>query len=560
MFSSPRTSRTVKHTVHSATRTSTFTRLKSNTRTTASPASAYSRRRQHKQQPTKVMKPENIPNRFPENPSAEQKLRCVFEELDLHDTLSVERDGLHRVLGALGIDFTTATIDDLYDRMDVNGCGRVTLSEYKDWAAHYPTLIDAIYNRSRAAVEKVRGEAIVEAKLQGMSKLEKRERATNSAWQEALKDLRQAEREVATVEEVIEERKDAEKRAAREVLEAERDASFARTEVDAKRKAHQAAKAEERDAFTPLSAADTQIEKMDNQMVAFQNTLYELQDKERVLVRELEALKTDIKQTVEAIGEAEIEVDKSKEWAEELKKQHEEAVQAVDECWKEIQEAERFATKQEEYAVKSSRRQKEALASTKHAEEDLKRAKQDMRQLKQREEEKRADHQAAAGKLDEADTAVRALEHDIADHHNNCVEQEHDEQALLEHEVRLREQRYNLDDRDDVHWDEATRFLTTNRLPDTRKGVVAHSPHNTNYKPTISSSSSSSKAPAITTPSKTNNTNASSSPSSPISFSPTPVASSKSKLSTPLAGGGGGHISMSPHAGLPTSPVRQRRA
>ena len=466
------------------------------------------RRRQHQQRPLSK-KSDQIANRFPENPTAEEKLRLVFEELDLRDVNCVERDGLHRVLGALNIDFTTATIEDLYDRMDVNKKERVTYCEFKDWAAQYPSLIDAVYNRSREVVEKVRGEAKVEEKQKELEAIEKRERAANAKWKDAEKALDKVEREVATLEEVIESRKEEEKLATRDVLEAERDATFARTEVDAKRKNHLAAQSLERERYIPLSAAARQTEKMEKQAVTFQHTLYEMQERERALVDELDRLKADIKQTVDAIGEAHIEVDKSKEWEEQLKKEHEEAVKAVDDCLKEVQEAERQATKQQENAEKASKRQKQCLAETKQAQQEHQRVKQQMRQVKLREEDKRAVHKAAVAQMEEADAALRAVEQDLAARHKNTAQLEHDEQPLLEHEVRLREQRYNLDDRDDVHWEETGRFLAVNKLPDTRRGVAAH------------------KTPSVP------------------------------RASSPAAGGG--HISIVPHAGRFNTPVRQQR-
>ena len=88
---------------------------------------------------TKVPNAATIMNRFPEHPTAEQKLRLVFEELDLDNTRTVMFDGFRRVLKALNIEFTAATVEDLYERMDVNKNGTVTYSEFLNWAGLYPS-------------------------------------------------------------------------------------------------------------------------------------------------------------------------------------------------------------------------------------------------------------------------------------------------------------------------------------------------------------------------------------------------------------------------------------
>ena len=425
---------------------------------------------------TKVPNAATIMNRFPEHPTAEQKLRLVFEELDLDNTRTVMFDGFRRVLKALNIEFTAATVEDLYERMDVNKNGTVTYSEFLNWAGLYPQLIDCIYERSREAIEKVRRDAAVESKRGMMVGLGQKERAANAKWQAALKELRMQERNVGALEEEIEQRKEEEKMRSREMLEVERDADFARTERNSREKDYLAAKEAERDAFKPLNAATQTTERIEDQIQNFENSLYDLQDQERQLQAQLMALKREIQQTSEAIGEANIELGRAKEYEDEVKAVHEDAVAEVKELYAQLQQAEGEVARLQERVNMVGGLQRAAIEATKGAQEDLKLAKQDLAPFREREAGLRRNHQSAARALEDVDNVVRGMEQEAADYGNHRLQVEEDEHPLLEHEVRLREQRYNLDDRDDTHWDEATRFIAVTGRTDTRAGVVSQSP------------------------------------------------------------------------------------
>ena len=418
-----------------------------------------------------------IPNRFPANPTAEGKLRLVFEELDLNNNRSIELDGFRRVLKALNIEHTSATVDDMYDRMDLNKNGAVSYSEYLNWAANYPSTIDAIYERSRAAIESVRRDAAIETKRSAMEAHGKKERMANADWQAALKDFRTQERNLQALAEDVEQRKADEQMRSRELLEAERDADFARAERNAKEKAHLAAKAEERDAFKPLNAASLNVQKLEDRIQHIQDNVYSLQEKERNLQQMLMDVKKEIQQGNDAIGEATIEVEGAKQHEDELRAIHAEAENVVKDLYAEMQQAETEANRMRDRVNMIAGIRKSALEATKMAEENLQHEKRALIPYKQREEEKRRIHQAAARALEDMDDVVRGMEQEAAAHIQHRSQMEVDEHAILEHEVRLREQRYNLDDRDDIHWDEATRFTAVVGRVDTRSGTVAQSPH-----------------------------------------------------------------------------------
>lgn len=418
----------------------------------------------------------NIPNRFPENPPAEQKLRLVFEELDLKNIRAITHDGFRRVLKALNIEFTGATTDDLFERMDVNGTKSVSYPEYLNWAAYYPNLIDAIYDRSRNAVEKIRLEAEVEAKRSGMESLSSHERNANAQWQEITKDLKSQERVVASLAQDIEARKSEEKMRNRDVMEAEKEADFARTERDTKEKDYLASKEAEREAFAPLSQAASAVAKAERQIDAFENDLVTVQEKERQLQSMLTEVKRDAEKIQEAIGEAQIELSRVQEFEEEVKAVHEDAVADVQEHYQLLQQAEQELSRYQDNINMAVSNQQAAIAVTKEAILDFEEEKKLLPTLREQEEAIRKTHAASARALEAHDEEVRLMEQQVTEFCTRRLEIEEDEHPLLEHEVRLREQRFNLDDRDDTHWEETGKFMSFTGRGDTRSQVVSQNP------------------------------------------------------------------------------------
>merc|ERR1719450_1162218 len=84
--------------------------------------------------------------KFVPNPSAETKLRLVFEELDENNDRKVRREGFRQALKLLNIHFTAATIDDLFERADMSKTGVISYTDYLNFAQNYPTLIEALYS------------------------------------------------------------------------------------------------------------------------------------------------------------------------------------------------------------------------------------------------------------------------------------------------------------------------------------------------------------------------------------------------------------------------------
>lgn len=411
-------------------------------------------------------------NRFPAHPNADTKLRLVFQELDLNDNNAIEPEEFRRMMKALNFLFSPATIEDLYERMDVSKNGSVTYSEWMNFAAHYPVLVDALYTRSYEAIERAKKEAETESQREALEELNRKERLANQQHQVARNELQQQERTIETLRADVENRKADEKERQRLTFDAEKGADYSKTDYITKEREWNAARDAEKAHNKPLIDTQKAITKMERNIDGVDGSIANSREKERQLESMLNQAKKETQELVdESAGLAEElaavkQIEKSllaqleeaaittKNWNDQMKvaeAEHNRNLNAVNQC----RQIELAAGK----AVK-------AVASKLHDEEINKGP------FAEREAHHRDLHRDSVNNMDEADNLVRKLEAELAAYSTQRMQEEEDEQQFLEHEVRLREQRYNLDDRDEVLDDQTTRFISATGRKDTRQDFV----------------------------------------------------------------------------------------
>ena len=416
------------------------------------------------------------PNRFPEHPTGETKLRLVFEELDLNDNNIVEPEGFRRVLKALNFRLSAATVNDLYERMDLNKNSSVNNSEYLNWAQHYPVLIDAIYTRSREAVEHARKETNIEMLRANLEDVTRKERLSNQQYQACLGELKAQERAIDVLAQEHEARKDGEKNFGKMLFDAEKEAEYAKTERNAREKDVQAAREDERKAQKPLTDARREVSVGEQQISVYESEISKSRQKERELEQMLNEAKRETQRYVDALGDANDEVARLRDREREMSESFQSIQQASKRTQDLLREAEVEVGRRLELVNECLKKQRAAREATASADARLEEERRKLPPFKQREGHQRQMYDAAIRGMEDADKELRNAEQELAEYLSRRASIEEDEHPLLEHEIRLREQRYNLDDRDDTHWDEATRFIAVTGRTDTRAGVVAQSP------------------------------------------------------------------------------------
>eukprot|EP00755_Sulcionema_specki_P025497 Sspe_Gene.83456::Locus_54736_Transcript_1_1_Confidence_1.000_Length_740::g.83456::m.83456 len=128
-----------------------------------------------------------------DKPSHEGKVRVVFEDFDVNRSRFVECDHFASSFRRLQVDFSTATVTDLFSKADANNDGVVSYPEWQRFSELYPTLIDCLYYRVKdIRSDKAQKEAIESGKT-ALDHLREKEAAAQAAYQQARSDTAAAE-------------------------------------------------------------------------------------------------------------------------------------------------------------------------------------------------------------------------------------------------------------------------------------------------------------------------------------------------------------------------------
>lgn len=257
-----------------------------------------------------------------------------------------------------------------------------------------------------------------------------------------------------------------------DVNETEKELEYAKADRNMREKDVRSARQNFKNAAIPLNEAANVVQKCQLTIDELEQNITECRDEERELNNRLAEIAKHRKGLEHDLGESQIGIAHAREHEEEMKAVNDEAEAAFKECVELLRKADADVLQRQREAdaiIAQQRSMRDALKMQEDAIEDLRGA---LKPFRDNEQRHRGIHMEAERAVNEHDDVVRELELELADTKNTRREVELDEHPLLEHEIRLREQRYNLAERDDVHWDETTKFMTVTGRSDTRGGIV----------------------------------------------------------------------------------------
>jgi hypothetical protein len=85
----------------------------------------------------------------PAAPTQGEKIRFLFDEMDTSGNRVISPSEFQEMLRYLNVDFSNATISDLYRKADVDHDGVLSIKEFTAFFTSYPTLLDALFFRLR---------------------------------------------------------------------------------------------------------------------------------------------------------------------------------------------------------------------------------------------------------------------------------------------------------------------------------------------------------------------------------------------------------------------------
>ena len=390
-------------------------------------------------------------NRFPEIPTPEQRLRLIFEELDVDDNHKVTREGFLKVLLALNIGLSEAAIDDLFNRADVNHNGVITFQEYLNWAANYPMLIECLYKRARELVEWSHRETIMEQLSNELESAREVESEGKKAYNLALENTRQRKENLREAEEAKARIMDLYNRHSRDLLQEDEVLQGATAALTVKQSEMAVIRERFRLAKGDASSAARDVSVAEKQRDAVAEKLQRARQVHEKLLQQLRASEVSIEQLSRECEEKSIECDT-------LADTRARVIESLRTDERALEEGVRVVAVSEREVMGLRRAhdnvQKRVHDSHFHLREIDSRVavlkKQVETSLKE-EADARKHHCDMLQKLEETMSKYRSLEETQNARTRRALETEAEELFLVEEEIRLRDQRLDLDVRDDVY-------------------------------------------------------------------------------------------------------------
>lgn len=418
--------------------------------------------------------------------SDDEKVRTVFNEFDLKNQRSIESDDLKQGFHALGMDFSTATLNDLFQKGDLNGDGRISYPEFEQFSRLYPIMIDCLYYRSKAFWDDQNTQREIDTEKESVRQAQALIMQAEQSHRSATKAVEDANRSIVDAENELKEtnirRRDLtgqseqlnreKERAQREKYDRENEAISARDRERAQRELHTEIQKENEKLDRRLGGLTSEHQRADERVRQLEQQLLEAK---RVSQRALEAVKQ---------GQFELEAGVAKERdAAKNAETHSREISRFDDAHKQS-EANFTCTL-------------ERIRELENISRDLNLESEDL--LRRRDAAERAAVQARDQEAHNSEEVVRAKQHAeereaaARVREQELVEQQKQrqfiatkERALIEQELRLVEQRESLNEKEGKLKTEATSFLSEMRasvgVSLTGRGASSHTYTTTNVR------------------------------------------------------------------------------
>eukprot|EP00659_Diplonema_papillatum_P007776 gene7776-11951_t len=126
---------------------------------------------------------------LPDNVGHDEKVRITFEEIDSNKNRVIEMDEMTKTFRVCGLEFTSATLDDLFKKADHDKDNVVSWAEWQRFCELYPALLDSLYYRLKAHWEHLSESGRIDSFKSQRSMLEDRERQAQALLDQLQRDL-----------------------------------------------------------------------------------------------------------------------------------------------------------------------------------------------------------------------------------------------------------------------------------------------------------------------------------------------------------------------------------
>ncbi|CAC9453027.1 calmodulin-like protein containing EF hand domain [Leishmania infantum JPCM5] len=396
--------------------------------------------------------------------SPEEKLRVVFSEFDNKGTRMIDVDDFKQGFHNMGLDFSSATVEDLFERADLNHDHRISYTEFERFARLYPIMADCLYFRSKAFWEEDQMRKEIQSEVEAAHKSEATLDHAQRSLENAEADVADAQSAVKAADDDLRDRTDRMRDLAKDMEEARKGKERVMREKKEREQDLGAIREREKDARKDLQDLARDSDKLDRRAAALVSDADAADDKVRQLQKALEDAKRTADRAHQAAEQAALEADQAKE-------RERDAAMEADAIAREIPKAEdavRLADRnvvaadqvlrELDSAGKDIGRQADEAASRRDAGEKA------VAEAREKVMQKVRELDAARNAVAEKDRAIKQKEAELDEHRRQRELITQHERTLIEQELRLREQRDSLEQRETKLMSEASNYLGNMRI------------------------------------------------------------------------------------------------
>lgn len=391
--------------------------------------------------------------------SREEKVRVLFAELDVRGNRVLELEDFKQGFQTFNLDLSAATVEDLFAKADTGRNGAVSYSDFDRFARLYPIMTDCLFFRSKAFWDEEQLKRDIQAERQAVEQAEQVVEHARRALGDAEQDVQAAAGAVAAAEAELKDRSDRLRDLTRDMDVAKREKERAMREKKEREKEFADAKEREKEMRRAAQEVAREAEKLERRAIAVSNEATSADDKVRQLEKALEEAKR-------AAERAHLSADQAVRDAEAMKQRVRGVAKEMEEAARYIISAEDAVRGAERSVVVADNNARELEGAGRELSREAEEAAQRRDQRERAVEEANGALRAKESQLDEAKrfvvdrrTAAKQKEVELAEHKAQRELVAQHERALIEQELRLREQRDSLEERETKLMSEASSFL-----------------------------------------------------------------------------------------------------
>eukprot|EP00756_Hemistasia_phaeocysticola_P052113 Hpha_TRINITY_DN27314_c0_g1::TRINITY_DN27314_c0_g1_i1::g.613::m.613 len=385
---------------------------------------------------------------FPDAPHVDLKARLVFAEMDSEHSALLTFDGFAACLRRLEVDIVPGRAKEIFESADLDGDGRLSFAEWMRFSETYPTLLDSLYYRAkdwwadRQCAEELAAASSEAAALRTV--VEERRKACEAAQEYVAHCEAIARDEGKRLEEAEGQERDAQGEAA----EAERLSHEKHGEVKSREEGLRAAHAQERKDREVLTGAQHAVERSARESAAQDSLVSAAEERLRELERAYQEQRREVARQKAAAELRRRDLSEMRQHEEEAELSVQDAEAATQEAARLLERAQAFFTgaQESERAARAEvtevNRNRNVVLSMRGEREDALRD--------AHEQSRRAARVLADAEREQLWQERRATE--LQRQHEELRTQRAsisaEESVMVEEELRLRKERYDLERRE----------------------------------------------------------------------------------------------------------------